>query len=93
MSTGRKNNGRIVHEWQLQEAKNKLSRVVEQARSEGPQTITLRGEPAAVVLSFEEFRRLTRPEGSLSRFFRSSPLVGEELDLTRRADLSREVEL
>lgn len=35
--------------WQLQEAKNKLSEVIRRAREEGPQTITVRGEPAAVV--------------------------------------------
>lgn len=35
--------------WQLQEAKNKLSEVIRRAREEGPQIITVRGEPAAVV--------------------------------------------
>jgi len=93
MMIERKGSKRTIHEWQLQEAKNKLSRVVEQARSEGPQTITLRGQPAAVVLSFEDFRRLTKPARPLSQFFRSSPLAEQGLDLTRSADLSREVEL
>ncbi|HMO96003.1 MAG TPA: type II toxin-antitoxin system Phd/YefM family antitoxin [Tepidiformaceae bacterium] len=37
--------------WQLQEAKNKLSEVIRRAREEGPQTITVRGEEAAVVSS------------------------------------------
>ena len=37
--------------WQLQEAKCKLSEVVERALSEGPQGITVRGEPAAVLIS------------------------------------------
>ena len=37
--------------WQLQEAKNRLSEVIRRARDEGPQTITVRGEPAAVVSS------------------------------------------
>lgn len=93
MKTCGKAGASSLHQWQLQEAKNKLSRVVEQARSEGPQTITLHGRPAAVVLSFEEYRRLTRPEGLLSQFFSNSPLAGEELDLARSADLSREIEL
>jgi prevent-host-death family protein len=88
-------NKRSPHEreWQLQEAKNRLSQVVESARHDGPQTITLRGKPAAVVVSFEEFRKLSQPQLSLSQFFRQSPLQGLELDLRRSDDLSREVEL
>jgi len=93
MSAGNRNRSSHDQEWQLQEAKNRLSRLVESALHEGPQTITVRGKPTAVVVSFEEFRRLTRPHTPLSRFFRESPLCGEELDLTRNADLAREVEL
>lgn len=80
-------------EWQLQEAKNRLSQVVDQALHDGPQTITLRGKPSAVVVSFEEYRKLTMPRTGLSQFFRQSPLCEVELDLTRSAELSREVEL
>jgi len=86
---------RLPHdrEWQLQEAKNRLSQVVDSALHNGPQTITLRGKPAAVVVAFDEYRRLTQPRTGLSEFFRQSPLHDIELDLNRSADLSREVEL
>ena len=86
---------RLPHarEWQLQEAKNRLSQVVDSALHSGPQTITLRGKPAAVVVSFEEYRKLAQPRTGLSQFFRQSPLHGIELDLTRSDDLSLEVEL
>ncbi len=86
---------RLSHdrEWQLQEAKNRLSQVVDQALHDGPQTITLRGKPSAVVVSFDEYRRLTQPRTGLAQFFRQSPLREVELDLSRSADLSREVEL
>ncbi len=80
-------------EWQLQEAKNRLSQVVDQALHDGPQTITLRGKPSAVVISIEEYRKLTMPRIDLAQFFRQSPLCALELDLSRSADLSREVEL
>lgn len=80
-------------EWQLQEAKNRLSQVVNSALHDGPQTITLRGKPTAVVVSFEEYRKLTLPRIGLSQFFRQSPLHDVELDLSRSADLPREVEL
>lgn len=89
------NNDRLPHdrEWQLQEAKNRLSQVVNSAQHDGPQTITLRGKPAAVVVAFDEYQRLTQPRTGLTQFFRQSPLCGFELDLSRSADLSREVEL
>jgi prevent-host-death family protein len=37
--------------WQLQEAKNRLNEWVRKARDEGPQTITVHGADAAVVVS------------------------------------------
>ncbi|MBT3346427.1 MAG: type II toxin-antitoxin system Phd/YefM family antitoxin [Gemmatimonadetes bacterium] len=65
--------------WQLQEAKNKLSRVAEEAVTYGPQVITKHGEDAVVVISKSEYERLTRPTLSLAQFLASSPLAGSEL--------------
>ena len=79
--------------WQLQDAKNRLSEVVDRARRQGPQTITLRGKPAAVVVSFEEFSRLTQPPLSLVEFLQHSPLSGMDLQLERSRDTGREVDL
>lgn len=93
MKTKKTDRSSHEREWQLQEAKNRLSQVVDSALHDGPQTITLRGKPAAVVVSFEEFKKLTQPRTTLSQFFRQSPLCGEALDLRRSDDLPREVEL
>lgn len=79
--------------WQLQDAKNRLSEVVRKAQQEGPQTITVHGRDAAVIVSAKEFSRLPRRKGTLIAFFRSSPLVGIKLDLTRSRDTGREMEL
>jgi antitoxin Phd len=79
--------------WQLQEAKNQLSKVVRKAQSEGPQVITLHGTDAAVVVSSKDYRRLSRPKGKLVEFFRKSPLVGVELKLKRDRDTGRKIEL
>lgn len=79
--------------WQLQEAKNKLSQVVQEARSHGPQTITLRGKDAAVLISAEEYRRLTEPKGSLVEFLRSSPWAETDLELERSEDTGRDIQL
>ena len=77
--------------WQLQVAKNKLSEVVDLAIRTGPQEITRHGKKAAIVLSAREYQRLKARKGSLADFLRQSPLA--ELDLRRRKDLSREVDL
>jgi prevent-host-death family protein len=51
--------------WQLQEAKARLSEVVRRAVDEGPQHVSVRGEPAAVVLSEREYRQLTSQRPSI----------------------------
>lgn len=75
--------------WQLQDAKNKLSEVVEQALKDGPQVITRRGVETAVVLSFADYRKLLLGRKRLSTFFRESPLAGVDLDLRRDSSLDR----
>ena len=44
--------------WQLQDAKQRFSRLVDAARDSGPQVVTRHGREVAVVLSIEEYRRL-----------------------------------
>jgi prevent-host-death family protein len=69
--------------WQLQEARNKLSQVVEEAISHGPQVITKRGIEAVVVISYAEYRKMLSHQKPLSVFFQESPLAQETLDLSR----------
>ena len=47
--------------WQLQKAKARLSELIKKAAKEGPQSITIHGQPTAVILSSEEYERLTKP--------------------------------
>jgi len=83
-----------MRHWQMQEAKAKLSEVIKDAEREGPQEITLHGKPVAVVLSREDYERLTGTGESLVDFMRRSPLYGvEEVNLERDRSLTREVEL
>lgn len=79
--------------WQLQEAKNRLSEVVDEALKHGPQVITRRGVETVIVLSYAEYRAMLSNQRSLSEFFRDSPLASVEIDITRdrsplRADVS-----
>ena len=69
--------------WQIQEARNELSEVVEEAIKHGPQVISRHGKETAVILSFEDYRKLLLSQQKLSDFFRESPLAGVELDLQR----------
>ena len=69
--------------WQLQEAKSKLSQVVDEAVSDGPQIITRRGVEVAVVLSYAGYNRMRKPPTDLVEFFQASPLVGSDLDIRR----------
>ncbi len=67
--------------WQLQEAKNKLSQVVETSLTDGPQIISRRGKDTAVLMSYAEYVRLTRPKKDLKYLLQTSGF--RELDLTR----------
>ena len=73
----------MTQKWQLQEAKNKLSELVDAALVDGPQIITRRGRETAVVLSYEDYRKLVVSQQKLSEFFAQSPLADLDIDLTR----------
>jgi len=79
--------------WQLQEAKNKFSRLVDRAKNSGPQVVTKHGEEAVVVISASEYRELLKPQLNLVQFFQESPLMMDDLDLDRDKELPREIEL
>ena len=76
--------------WQLQEAKARLSEVIKRAAKEGPQKITVHGDPTAVLISNKEYERLKHPKGSFVKFMRSSPLYGLEPNLKREQTPTRE---
>jgi antitoxin Phd len=57
--------------WQLQEAKNKLSEVLDEAIRHGPQIITKRGVELAILLSCSEYRKMTASRKGVSAFFRA----------------------
>ncbi len=75
--------------WQLQEAKARLSELVKVAENEGPQYITVHGEPTAVILSQKDYEKLTRPNTSFLEFLAKSPLKGIKLEITRDASKNR----
>ena len=83
----------MMHKWQLQQAKAHLSEVVREALAHGPQSITLHGEPAVIVISKKDFDKLKQPKSSFIEFIRSSPLIGVDLELERPKSLTRDIDL
>lgn len=65
-----------MYKWQLHEAKNKLSHLIDVAMQGKPQCITKRGEEAVVVISMEEYKKMTKPKLGLNKFM----LKGAKID-------------
>ena len=59
--------------WQLQEAKARFSEVVKRAIKEGPQHVSVRGEPAVVILSEVQFVNLTQERPTIVDLILDSP--------------------
>ncbi|WP_420445755.1 type II toxin-antitoxin system prevent-host-death family antitoxin [Candidatus Poriferisodalis sp.] len=63
----------VIPEWQLQDAKNRFSAVVDAALLGEPQRVTRRGQPVVVVVAVDEFERLCRLDST------TAPTFGELL--------------
>ncbi|MER9654026.1 type II toxin-antitoxin system Phd/YefM family antitoxin [Mesorhizobium sp. M0152] len=72
--------------WHLRDARNNLSKLVRQSREKGPQTITVRGKPSAVVLAVEDYERLIGAKPSLAEYLLSGPEWDDEFveEVSRR---------
>ena len=82
--------------WPVQDAKARFSELLREAGKE-PQRITVRGEPAAVLISEGEYRRLTgEAEGSKKTFaewWKSAPQVPEFKLPPRKREKPRKLDL
>jgi prevent-host-death family protein len=85
-----------MRRWKLEDAKNGFSEVVRRALAREPQLVTRNGRPAVVVVSADEYERLTAPQ-NLVAFLRDSPFAeavdGGDLKLDRSADYGRDIEI
>ena len=78
-------------DWLLAEAKNRLSEVVTLALTKGPQKVKRRNQ-AVIILSEEEYKRLTGARMSFKDYLMEGPSF-EGLDLTRDTSPSRDFDL
>lgn len=80
-------------EWQLQEAKGNFSQLIKRAASGDAQIVTVHGKPTAVVVSVEDYARLTRPRSKLSSALLRPDLAADDLDISRSRDSGRNIQL
>jgi antitoxin Phd len=78
-------------EWNLSDAKNRFSEVVNLALTEGPQRVRRRND-AVVVVAAVEFERLTGKRPGFKEYLSKGESF-EGLDLVRDRSLSRGVDL
>lgn len=79
-----------MHYWQLQEAKAKLSQLVQLTLKKGPQGISLRGSEEVVMISKKHYENLTGKKPDFITFIFNSPVKNIELELNRDPSLPRE---
>ena len=80
-------------QWQVQRAKQQFSRLVDQARTHGPQIVTRHGKEVAVVLGVDEYRRLRGRSTDFAAFLLGPPHVDLDLPIERDRDPGPEIEL
>lgn len=78
--------------WQVQEAKTRLSELIERVQAEGPQTITRHGHARAVLLSMDDYRTLTGSKPDFKAWLLGGPKV-DNLPLERSRDTGRDIVL
>ncbi|MGE0153387.1 MAG: type II toxin-antitoxin system Phd/YefM family antitoxin [Reyranellaceae bacterium] len=75
--------------WQLQEAKNRFSEVVDKALTEGPQWVTRHGKDAVVVVSAADYQPAGKPQKSFREFLLNGPKIDFEIDFDADRKKSR----
>jgi prevent-host-death family protein len=84
----------VLPQWQIQEAKQRLSEVLRRVAVDGPQAVTRHGQEIAVIIDMAEYRRLTgQTSGTdLIDFLTTAPDL-DGLDLERDDRPARDVDL
>jgi len=93
VSTNTDHPGGSMQNWQLQTAKAQFSELVRKAITYGPQKITVHGREKVVLISIEEYEKLSEPKGSFVAFMKSSPLAGLNINIERDKSRVRDINL
>jgi len=81
--------------WPLQDAKGRFSELVRKVKSDGPQVVTVHGRDEVIVVSVQEFGRLTGglKGEALVRLMQESPLRDVDIEPPRMRLPVRDVSL
>jgi prevent-host-death family protein len=79
-----------MKKWQLHEAKNKLSNLIDTAMNGNPQCITKRGEDAVILMSIAQYHKLKQHRPSLKDFL-TQGVKFDDLEITRSTGAVREI--
>ncbi|HTQ96792.1 MAG TPA: type II toxin-antitoxin system Phd/YefM family antitoxin [Candidatus Acidoferrum sp.] len=71
--------------WQLQDAKSRFSQLIDDTLEKGPQIVTRRGIDTAVIVSIEEWRKLTDEKRQSWKDILLGPGPRFELPLPKRS--------
>lgn len=77
--------------WQVQEAKSHFSEVIDLAITQGAQIVTRRGNEVAVILSVEDYEKITGKNNLLATLMNAPR--GEDLNISRNDEPIRELTL
>ncbi len=77
--------------WQINDAKNRFSELLEEANAKGPQVITRHGRERAVVISIAEYKALTAHKPDLKAYLLGGPKV-DDFVIERDTDEGRTID-
>lgn len=86
---------RTTKTWQVQEAKQRFSELVQRALDEGPQVVTRHGREVVVVIDVDEYRRRGDSGERFKRWMVEGPKLDDidDFDVDRSRDLFRDVDV
>jgi antitoxin Phd len=79
-----------MEKWQLYEAKNKLSNIIDNAMHGKPQCITKRGDDAVMVIGMKDYQELQNRKPAFNEFLLGGPKF-EGLKIERAKGQVREM--
>ena len=94
-SSSRKGGRSQAKRWPLQQAKAQFSELVRKAQTQGPQRVTVHGRDSVVVLSEDDYARMTGGQSGmlLVQLLAASPLKDVEFEHAPVRGPVREVDL
>jgi len=67
--------------------------VIKSAITQGPQEVTIHGQPSAVILSLASYEAMKKKRPDFVSFMQQSPLMGEDLNIQRSDSFTRDIGL